>query len=187
MTAPHVRYRLRKVLRYVEHVLATMGMLFLLCHIFLQVGPIVSSSMSPALNGPEKGPQDWTVAERLSTWLRQPRRWEIVSFYNTEGLMVAKRVVALPGEEVSIVDGLVCINGRPLAPPPNLSYLKYVAAGRVRPGHSVQCAIDEFFVLGDETLDSYDSRYEGPIRRQQILSRTVLRIWPRDRIAWLVP
>ena len=46
---------------------------------------------------------------------------------------------------------------------------------------------DGYFVLGDDTRDSQDSRFEGPVERRRIVGRVWLRIWPPRRIGWVNP
>ena len=106
----------------------------LVFHAGLEVTYISSSSMSPTLNGPEKGRPDHLLIERLTYRVRSPRRWELVSFHNTDGILVAKRVVGLPGEVVSVKDGNACIDGVPLSPPDELRFLYYLAEANLAHG-----------------------------------------------------
>jgi signal peptidase I len=92
-----------------------------------------------------------------------PRRGDVIVFRLPEdpSIPYAKRVVGLPGEQVKIKDGDVWINGARAAKPPEISGLVYVAHpikeeqaawGPARLGR------DEFFVLGDFSRRSNDSR-----------------------------
>jgi hypothetical protein len=40
---------------------------------------------------------------------------------------------------------------------------------------------DGWHVLGDQLRDSLDSRYEGPVRKNQIVGHAWLRVWPLSR------
>jgi signal peptidase I len=55
---------------------------------------------------------------RLAYWRHEPRRGDVVGI-RIPGyrVMFLKRVIALPGESISIRDGIVFINGKPLAEP----------------------------------------------------------------------
>jgi signal peptidase I len=91
-----------------------------------------------------------------------------------------KRVIGLPGDEVSIHDGHVLVNGKPLSEP-------YVSAGyldeqsyapvRVEPNH--------YFVLGDHRSSSNDSRVWGTVDRQCIYGKAVLVYWPLSQVGWV--
>ena len=113
-------------------------------------------------------------------------RGELVAFTDTEGVRVIKRVVALPGETVRIADGRAYIDGQVLADPPVFGRIHYYNAGafsepeneyRVKPSH--------YFVLGDDSQDSYDSRYWGGVREDRIQGRAMAIVWPLRRARWL--
>lgn len=99
-----------------------------------------------------------------------------------------KRVAGLPGEKLSISEGgVVVIDGKQMPPPQSISFLHYYAYGP----KSFQGAITDcgtgFFVLGDDSKDSDDSRYEGPFQPKQIRGRPLLRVWPLLRFGWVNP
>jgi signal peptidase I len=170
----------------VERCLAIAGVLFIVYHLCFESSYISSSSMAPTLNGPEKGPADWMLSDKWTFRFRAPRRWEVAMLRETDGILVAKRVVGLPGEEVSIRDGKVCIGGQPLTPPGPLSYLNYIPGGRVAGGRSLTVRPGHYFVLGDD-FDSQDSRYEGDLSGETIEGRPLVRIWPLRRVGFINP
>jgi signal peptidase I len=76
-----------------------------------------------------------------------------------------KRLVGLPGEQLSIHDGAIWINGEKLDPPPSISGIPYSptieSGGQVYSGPGsvpVELGPDEYFVLGDFVDNSADSR-----------------------------
>jgi signal peptidase I len=84
-----------------------------------------------------------------------------------------KRVIGLPGEWVSIQDGVVYINGRRLAesyvPPNYLDHDSYPAL-KVPPDH--------YYVLGDHRDSSNDSRVWGTVDRKYIYGKAAFVYWP---------
>ena len=106
-----------------------------------------------------------------------PQRGDIVVFHITdrEGADLVKRVVGLPGETVEVRDGRVYIDGT-LLPEPYLTKFDESDEGPVSvpEGH--------YFVLGDNRAVSYDSRYMGPIRMEQIVGKAWVSYWPLDRL-----
>jgi hypothetical protein len=66
---------------------------------------------------------------------------------------------------------------------PQINYLPYGCLFR---GRQAQAG-DGYFVLGDETQDSLDSRFEGSVKPERIKGRPWLRVWPIGRIGFLNP
>jgi signal peptidase I len=99
--------------------------------------------------------------------LLKPRRWDLVAFRSLEDpkVIFVKRLVGLPGEVVTIQNGAVCINGRAISPPEALQGLEYVTEMEGcsyelwgAPQRPAKLAADEYFVLGDFSCSSKDSR-----------------------------
>jgi signal peptidase I len=164
--------------------LAVVGLLAVIHHTGFELSVVISGSMAPTLQG-EGGPgSDWVLLERVSYWLREPRRWEVAQYVTADQMVVAKRVVGLPGERIAIVEARPVINGAPLAPPAPLAFLHYYPEAGARNGRTAHCG-NGYYLLGDDSLDSYDSRYEGPVQREAIRSRAWLIVWPPARIGFV--
>jgi signal peptidase I len=87
--------------------------------------------------------------------------------------------VGLPGETIKIENGLVYINGVPLEG--ELFARPYYDAGYYGQGEKV-IPEDSYFVLGDNSSNSDDSRFWGYVPRKNILGRAFLVYWPPQRI-----
>ncbi|RCS47632.1 signal peptidase I [Bremerella cremea] len=116
---------------------------------------------------PEVFPGDRVM---VAKW-KKPKRWDIIVFKypNEPEVPYVKRLVGLPGETITIEGGAVYADGKKLELPPNLQGLTYVdhfedslfSHGPHLWGHVDKPAIlgeDEYFVLGDFTTNSSDSR-----------------------------
>jgi signal peptidase I len=99
--------------------------------------------------------------------LLKPQRWDLVAFRypGDPKTIFVKRLVGLPGEVVTIRDGAVRINGRAISPPEALQRLNYVTEMDDGPDElwgtpqrPAKLAADEYFVLGDFSRASLDSR-----------------------------
>jgi signal peptidase I len=96
-----------------------------------------------------------------------PRRWDIIAFRFPEepSTIYLKRLVGLPGEELAIRDGEVWIDGQIVKKPRQLADLRYTALPDDPFGRQpttwgpVRLGEDEYFVLGDFSRRSADSRY----------------------------
>jgi len=86
-----------------------------------------------------------------------------------------KRVIALPGEEIAIIDGIVHINGRPL-------HESYLAEEMRRDFDPVTVPEGALFVMGDNRNYSRDSREWGSICKNSIIGRIYIDFSPRPTI-----
>ena len=84
-----------------------------------------------------------------------------------------KRVIALPGDRIRIIDGQVWLNGKPLKEP-------YVPA-KYRDDLSMATLVvpkDYYFVMGDHRSISSDSRVFGPVKGSLIYGKAEFIYWP---------
>ena len=91
-----------------------------------------------------------------------------------------KRIVAGPGDELSIKDGHPVVNGvmpdepfinpcEELGPPCNMP-------------KPITIPPNEYFMMGDNRGSSDDSRYWGPVPRDWIIGEAFFTYWPPDRV-----
>lgn len=174
----------RRFLRWAERVFAVIGLCFVIYHLGFELIVMTSASMAPALQGTSYSNGDRILVEKVTGCFRAPKRWEIYFLYDAEGTPVAKRIVGLPGEKVSIKGTSVYINGAETRPPQRLQSLKYYPLGNLARDHEVECGND-YFVLGDDSQDSYDSRYLGPVTSGQLRGRAWCILWPPSRVGFV--
>jgi len=151
----------RRARKLTVSLLAIVGFITLARPFTFDLTPMISPSMSPALTGDGPG-GDWILAEKISFHFRSPQRYDIVEFNNAEGLQLMKRVVALPGETVAIQSNTVQIGGKQLPTAPGAQPVKYYAYGNLGAGRPYTVS-SGYYVLGDNSADSDDSRYNGPV------------------------
>ncbi len=85
-----------------------------------------------------------------------------------------KRVIGLPGDKIVIDDnGRVTINGTRIEEP----YIAHFCTDGKCSGHW-QLTASQYFVLGDNRANSYDSHAFGPIDHSLIVGRAWIRYWP---------
>ena len=170
--------RFRRIIQWAEHLLAIIGLCFIIYHICFELTAMTSDSMAPTLNGTSYATGDRILVEKISGRFRAPKRWEIYFYYDTEGNPVAKIVVGLPGERISIRTNGICINGTALSRPKELQPVKYYDYGSLANGREVECG-QGYFMLGDSSRDSFDSRYTGLVTKERFRGRVWCIVSPR--------
>jgi len=150
----------------------------------------------------------------LAEW-SNPKRGDIVVFFSPkDGTRLVKRVIGLPGDIVALRNDQLVINGQPVnygpldpAIPAQLSAAERdrgVFATEQLPDcrHSVMAikgvpamrtfgpvtvAKDHYFMMGDNRDDSFDSRYFGPVARDQIVGRATAVVLSLDKQHYWLP
>ncbi len=173
----------RRVWRAGVGVLAAIGAVTVARPWVFDLTPVASGSMAPTLQGDAKK-GDWVLAEKVTYRFRAPRRWEVVEFQDEEGLQIMKRVAGLPGETVAVRGNRLEVNGRALLPPEGTARVTYYAYGNLIGGKE-RAVGNGYYVLGDDSIDSQDSRYEGSLARERIEARAWLIVWPPGRMGWV--
>ena len=145
--------------------------LALVVHLFLAQATVVfGQSMEPNLHANQR-----LIVDKLSFKLHSPQRDDIVVVDRPDmDEMLVKRIVALPGETVEIKRGIVYVNGNAVPEP----YPHDLSEYDMRP---IRLEPLSYFVLGDNRGNSNDSRYFGPIKREEIIGRVWLRYWPLNQ------
>lgn len=107
---------------------------------------------------------------------RTIRRGDVVVLVMpTDRGLAIKRVIALPGEMIELREGVAVVNGVTLEEP----YISLREGAEpqipvVRDTPAVQVPPDNLYVLGDNRDHSNDSRFFGPVRRNDIRGRVVV-------------
>jgi signal peptidase I len=116
--------------------------------------------------------------------LRQPKRGDVIVFKYPENPKkdFIKRLIAISGETVEIKNGTVYINDKPLLDPMFNSRYYYNRGRFGNDGEKIAVPKDSFFVLGDNSTSSQDSRYWGFVPRENIVGKAILIYWPPQRI-----
>jgi len=103
-----------------------------------------------------------------------------------------KRLIGMGGQTVTIRQGKIHIDGQSLTDPAfnrdyvcNNSEASTPPALRSPEGCSWTVPPGHYFVLGDNTTNSSDSRYWGFAKEEDFIGEPFLRVWPFDRIGFM--
>ncbi len=127
---------------------------------------IIGVSMEPSLYNGQK-----ILINRFIYKLMAPKKDDVIVFLpggNQNAYYYVKRVVAVPGQKVQIIDGMLYVDG---IPEENEIYDKMEDAGIAE--NEIVLGADEYFVLGDNRNSSEDSRSGniGPVGRETIYGK----------------
>jgi signal peptidase I len=116
--------------------------------------------------------------------LREPRRGDVIVFVYPEDKKkdFIKRLVGLPGETIEIKGGSIYVNDQP-ADNPIFKQIYYYNRGDFNSeGQKIVVPKDSYFVLGDNSISSKDSRYWGFVPKESLLGKAMVIYWPPRRI-----
>lgn len=159
------------------------GAIFAAIYLFVaQFHKVSGNSMVPTYhNG------DYLITEKISYRFRNPQKGEVVVLKNPrdESQDFIKRVVAIPGDTISVSNNTVFINGQP----DKEGYLPTGVPTRsgafLTEGATIKVGNDQYFVLGDNREHSSDSREWGPVTKKEIVGRAFFRYYPIPDIGLL--
>ena len=139
-------------------------------------------------------PEDRVLVNKMSYKLHDIHRGDVIVFDRVTNEVqhddLIKRVLGLPGETLEIRSCIVYIDGVQVNEP----YLNPEQTSQVEPSarcgsHTDMAPIvvpeEMVFVMGDNRVQSFDSRDFGPIDSDKVRGRAFVVIWPASAWAWL--
>jgi signal peptidase I len=161
---------------------------------------IPSGSMLPTLHLKQR-----VLVNRIGTHFSDPKVGDIIVFHPPDGyqsgclkpdngspcavtrpnrssLNFIKRVVALPGDRISIVGGHVVRNGHQAKEP---FITPCTSGGACDFPKTITVPAHHYYVMGDNRGSSDDSRYWGPVPAEWVIGEAFMTYWPPDRIGFL--
>jgi signal peptidase I len=143
---------------------------------------VPSGSMYPTLKVGDR-----IIVDKLSVDLGTINRGDIVVFKAPKKVAaecgdnvadLVKRVIGLPGDNVTSKGNTIYINGKALKEKwPHTEPLGQ-AIGKIH------VPAGDYFMIGDHHEPSCDSRYWGFVPKASIIGKVFLRIWPLSRVHW---
>jgi signal peptidase I len=168
---------------------------------------IPTASMSPTLQGNRRLPDgtrvggDKIFVEGCAYWFSKPQRGDIVAFdakaiseEEREKFMIppgefyVKRIAGIPGDVLSIQNGHLHNHGQILSEPEGLAKLQFTVLKLwspvylSNPSNDYTVPDDSYFVVGDNTTNSLDSRYYGAVLGKNIIGKASKIYWPLQRV-----
>lgn len=157
----------------IETIVLTL-LLFFIIHSAVQNFNVDGTSMEPTLHNGEL-----ILVNKWDYLFHSPARGDVIVFVAPPQPSedYVKRIIALPGDVISINNGVPTVNGVTLSE-------FYVAPGDMgstpydRTYHNVIVPSNDYFVMGDNRVGSSDSRTWGFVPRGNIIGEAALVYWP---------
>ncbi|MEK7648802.1 MAG: signal peptidase I [Patescibacteria group bacterium] len=123
---------------------------------------------------------EYLIIDKLSPRFKPYQRGEVIVFRydSADQRYLIKRIIGLPGEHVSIANRHVTITNKEHPDGLTLDENTYKPQELGLETLEFDVAPDEYFVLGDNRENSYDSSKFGPIKIRQVIGRVYLRGLP---------
>lgn len=173
----------------IETILLALALFIVINTFVAQLYQVIGSSMLPDFHNGE-----YLLTDKLTYRFREPQRGEVIIFKSPESPhhdAYIKRIVALPGETLKIEDNRVTIynhkhpEGFTLKEP----YLKKetLTEGKkdITEGEPFSISPESYVVLGDNREVSSDSRTWGAITKDEIIGRSLFRLWPPNAFSYI--
>lgn len=164
---------------------------FVIRPFIVQAFKIPSGSMRPTLLEGDRilvnkfiyGPKIPFTKLRLPGFTK-PRRGDVVVFIYPEDKHkdFIKRLVAVEEDSVQIKNGTIYINDKPLEGEGFTSRYYYNRGPYGQEDNKITIPKGQYYVLGDNSGSSRDSRYWGFVPKENILGKAFLIYWPLNRM-----
>jgi signal peptidase I len=139
---------------------------------------VISGAMEPTIKSGERVMVDTTAYATLG-----PTRWDVIAFESqrwTNALEV-RRVIGLPGETISLTSTGIVVDGALLSMPTGLSEIVYRGPEQLPQPMRRQlisfpyvAPSAHYFLVGDNCMNSYDSRFSGAVASTNIRGKVIL-------------
>lgn len=129
--------------------------------------------------------KEYVLTNLISLRFQNPTRGDVIVFKappDPEKDYI-KRIIAIPGDTVSIKDSLVYVNGNIYDESVYIKQnVKTYPGAFLTEGKTVKVPEKEYFVMGDNRLYSSDSREWGFVKQSAIIGDSMFVYWPLNRM-----
>lgn len=152
-----------------EVVLISLATVFIIRTFLIQPFLVRGASMEPNFSD-----GNYLLIDEITYRFREPQRGEAIVFRYPQDrrTFFIKRIIGLPGERIIIKNNQIVIGG--------VSLEEDYLSPEIKTSGNIDVVLgpDEYFVLGDNRYNSFDSRNWGKLMRKEITGVVRLRLFP---------
>ncbi len=174
---------IREGKEWLQSILVALVLTLVIRTYVVQAFKIPSGSMRPTLLEGDK-----LFVNKYVYRFHSPERGDIVVFKYPQDPKkdFIKRMVAFQDEVVEIRDGKIYVDGKVLDDPATFGKFYYYNHDPFGgPYDKIKVPADSFYVLGDNSANSTDSRFWGFVPKKNMVGKAIFRWWPPRRIGKL--
>lgn len=178
---------LRKIFSFlvnsIQIILVLASVLMILYAFVLQPNEVSGNSMHPTFKNKELL-FSYLLAIRSDSYTRG----DVVVFHSQteDDKRLIKRIIALPGDRVMVLDGAVYLNGAPLDETAYLDPSVRTGGGAfLQDGIEMTVPEGAVVVMGDNRPGSSDSREWGFLRKEMLVGKSIIRFWPLSTFTFI--
>lgn len=179
---PTAADRRAQLAREIVEVLLFVAIVVIIVNVVVQTFLVQDVTMQPLLQ-----PNQRTLVNKLAYFFGGPKRGDVVLVADptNPSILVIRRIIALPGDTITLTATSVSVNGMTLNETPYTG----IPAGQAENNiiTSLTLGQNQYYVMGDNRLQSatYDSRGFGVVPRPNILGKVLLVFWPFAQLHWM--
>ena len=173
------RKGLVSIFEYVDSARSASILALIIVTLIVQTFKIPTGSMIPTLNV-----GNHIMVNKFIYYFTKPKRGDVIVFvYPVDPKKdFIKRLIGLPGETIEIKDGSVFVNGEKLKFPKTIVGQRYYYNEGMYGEGAIKIPDNAYFVMGDNTKNSKDSRYFGFVPKKNLLGRAFFVYWPLTKM-----
>jgi signal peptidase I len=174
--------RRAQLAREIVEVLLFVAIVIIIVNVVVQTFLVQDVTMQPLLQ-----PNQRALVNKQAYFFSGPKRGDVVLVADptNPSILVIRRVIAIPGDTVTLTATSVTVNGATLNETPYTGIPVGQAENDIITSLTMKAG--QYYVMGDNRLQSaaYDSRGFGAVPQRNILGKTLAVFWPLSQFHWM--